>query len=1249
MPALARADEVAHHPLPELLRVGRRVGFDERSEAVRGRPHVGGEDPAPRPILRHVEVGAGRLDLDAAAEPVEERGAEGLERPALGEDDGAEQVARAFEREVARHPGERVDLGGEDAPVPGEGVECERPRIAPNLSVVVIGSVAAVANDPVERSDRVAGEGSGNGEPGGLGLGKGEHSVGREVRVRVPRPRPQPEPVAGPVLTEPCQPCLDDQLPVAAERVEVEGVEKVVADEKRADAGGLLFEAAVGVLEEVARRTAESGEGRGRDGDAEAAEARHAAGREREGLLRLAVGRGEGGADGLRRREGDGERRGEGVALAPEPGGDLHLGLAGGLRCPGKPDLTRFAGIEVDRLLGPAAQRHAGRLRRDGRLPRRVGAVGDEHARLELVVQPGEAGEGGLEDERLRHHEVGLPGSEAVGGESGRHQPERRQALGQPKGHARPAARVRLERRGPVRERAEVFPQQVRPVAPAAAQGFLLLTEVALADEVRQRLARRHRERARAVERIERIGERVADQVEHARIGSRKGDLAGHAAPAGIGQPEVDRHLVAGPRLLRSLDLNAEPPVAGIDAERGVAHLERRRACIVCRRGRGRPALEKYHADEGVGQVLFAERHLDLRRTPFERHYAARQNAFALDRDEGRRGLVGRLHHDLCRLAGRVGRLVGDEVDPVVVGARPRDVARAGGVEVGFGADRVAAHVARAGADEVRAALGDGQRDPRETPGGRREGLLAHRLLGQLAPPPQPSVAADLAHAVPLPADQLDPHGSVTHRRAHRVDRHDIDPHRALIAQVEERGTWAKAYVEQRRVERDTHAPRLLLPRRVGDGPFPRQVRRPAALGASNGEAKTERAVGCEHRVAAGNRLVAVAVLEWPEAVGVEAGRCEARWDAPERVADRLPAHLRAKEVAPRDRPLEEVADDVGVRRRPGIDGKRGPAERLDAERPGGEVAALPRAALGGEGVGGVGDADGVDALRRTRRSSPVEVERAARARAEAAVEDSLVARAAEEDADAVADGLPVAVGSGAEDAFQEDGLAGAVEAPVGEDAARLGPGFGAPVVVHVEAVWVEAVAVERGGEGEVAVVLGEDVLLRLVPAVGLLQPQPCPARRRGLAVGVRRAGPRHAVVAAAHGEADARDGFRRGEFRHEEEVLVRAELGRDSEPRHLRKRPAVGLTRSEDLHPDDARLAREHRVERKRHGRGHVAGRTGAERLPSGGRLRLGFPFVEGAVPVLAVVGAQHGHDLIGAQLLQTDLHSLDVRQAHR
>ena len=202
-----------------------------------------------------------------------------------------------------------------------------------------------------------------------------------------------------------------------------------------------------------------------------------------------------------------------------------------------------------------------------------------------------------------------------------RHEAEGGEALGQAEGDRSAPAPVRADRRVPIRRRAEVGAEPVHVrVAPAADEVLFFLTEGALLDQARPRLARRDAEGARAVEGPERVGEGVADEVEHARVGGAEGHLALDPVAVFVEEADVHDDLVAGAvDFLIGLDLDPEVARLGIDLQADVADLEPGRPGVARRVGLGRPSVQEDHTHEDVRQVLFGQRDLDLRRAASER------------------------------------------------------------------------------------------------------------------------------------------------------------------------------------------------------------------------------------------------------------------------------------------------------------------------------------------------------------------------------------------------------------------------------------------------------------------------------------------------------------------------------------------------------------------------------------------------------------------------------------------------------
>ena len=448
------------------------------------------------------------------------------------------------------------------------------------------------------------------------------------------------------------------------------------------------------------------------------------------------------------------------------------------------------------------------------------------------------------------------------------------------------------------------------------------------------------------------------------------------------------------------------------------------------------------------------------------------QYALALDGHERRRGLKRRLHQDARRLAGRVPRFFGDEVDAVVVGALPGHVAAAGGVEQGGGADGVAAHVRRRGANYVLTSGLDGQRDARHAPRTGHDRLHADGFFGLIATPPQAAVGTDLADRVPLLPDQFDAHGPAADWRAAGIDGYHVHLHLSAALQIEVGGLRTQADVELRGVERERSQARLLLPRGVGDGGRPLEAHRLAVGVAAQADASAQTAVSVEDGRAFCEALRDVGRVERAEAEGLEAAGCEAVRGLLERVGHRLPGHRGAEEVAPLDRALEEVTGDISGRGGIGRDDERGAPESVDAERGAGPGRRAPLVRR--RSVGRGRDAQTIVALVGRSGRGPVEVERAPVGGQHAAVEHDVVARRPHDDAGAVACGAPVAVGARAQDALEVDRFASLVEPAVAEDGARYSARLGVPVGVHLEAIRLRPAVVERGREREVAASLDD-------------------------------------------------------------------------------------------------------------------------------------------------------------------------------
>ena len=837
-----------------------------------------------------------------------------------------------------------------------------------------------------------------------------------------------------------------------------------------------------------------------------------------------------------------------------------------------------------------------------------------------------------------------------VGGGGGGHEAERGEALGQLEPDPHAAVAARLQRGRPVRERAEVGAQQRVRVAAAAAEVLFFLPERALPDEVGARLGRAHRERARAVERVERVGKAVADEVEHAAVGGGECDLAGYAAPVLIDQPKVHLDRFSRPRFARRFDLYAKVLHAGVDGEGDVAGAELRAAEVLRRRRRGDAAGEEDDRDEGVRQVPLVQRDLDLRRAPHELHDLARQHALALDRHQRRRALERARHEDPGRLAGRVGRLLGHELQPLVVLPLPPDVraAPAGRVEIGRRADRVAAHVGALGLDHVRAAVGDGEREPGPPPALQVDGLLGHDFFGALAAPPEPPVGADLAHGVPLPPHEPHLHALGPRRLPVRVDGDEVGGDGAGAVQVEVAGLRLHAEVEGAGVDGDGPLRRELLPARVGDGGGELEIGRRAGRVGREEKADAALALGVEHGVALGDArvlrggvVVEGVAARRAEAVAVVARRAVGAGAADEAVAEARAAHRAAVEVAAGKRRLEKVARRGRGQRRLGAHGERRGAEGLDLERHLRHVAVVVPAARGGGGVRGQHEPRHVRPERGGGRHVVGEVERARRRREERPVEHGLVARAPDEHAHGVAEHAPPsAVALLAHDGFELGALAGAVEAAVGEDGAGGLDLVRAPVHVDAVAPRLDALGVAARRERLVALVAHEGEERRLVPPVRLLDAERAPPRRPRAARGVGGALPAHAAPVVP--DLDLGSGHGRGarEGGDEDELVLRGELGRDAERGDLREpRPvAVALLGRGEAEGDEAAVRAGGLFERERDGVDAVAREVERQRAV-GGEVRA-------VVPAVALAAAD---DLFGREPFHAVPDRPDVRQPQR
>ncbi len=345
-------------------------------------------------------------------------------------------------------------------------------------------------------------------------------------------------------------------------------------------------------------------------------------------------------------------------------------------------------------------------------------------------------------------------------------------------------------------------------------------------------------------------------------------------------------------------------------------------------------------------------------------------------------------------------------------------------------------------------------------------------------------------------------------------------------------------------------------------------------------------AVGAERGVLLQQRAVLVSAHR-TELVVVVSGRLVARATLAHAEKGGCAGQSGPKEVARRERALEEVARNVCIGGAGGLDSEGRLAKRLDLKRAAGDAFAVPAALGRKRGIINQPHLHVVVALGRTTRRAPCGVEAAQIGGGEPLIEHDLVTRIVHDQAQRVGDGLPVAVGAAAQDAFDMHRIARLVESAVGEDGAGARDRFGAPAALNPKAIRPNPAAVLAAGEGEIALVRHNRKQIR--DAFIVVGEQLRPARELGASVGTGGAGPQHAVVATADFDCGIGNGLRLIERGHEQQALVRTKLSGEAQVGVLCQ-PAVGVGAVcgpvvVQLPPHDALSARQKGVEAKRCG----------------------------------------------------------------
>jgi hypothetical protein len=245
---------------------------------------------------------------------------------------------------------------------------------------------------------------------------------------------------------------------------------------------------------------------------------------------------------------------------------------------------------------------------------------------------------------------------------------------------------ARFDRAEPEGQRTEVAARVVRAVVHAAASSFI-------ATFGRQHAATHDALTAVLVEDLQGlalidgashvgcaiVGERqdaVVDRPECHLAGRRLARLIGdgQAHAGGVGRAVL---LAVGGHVHRQFTRRI------IDVEFGVSEPECRLARIAAVGARvlGRPATHEQHGDEDVGDVVLADRDLDGLLCGGQRETFVPADTFALDREQGRGRLPGRLNHHARGFAGFPRASLGFERDAVVVVPPPCRVTSAERVE----------------------------------------------------------------------------------------------------------------------------------------------------------------------------------------------------------------------------------------------------------------------------------------------------------------------------------------------------------------------------------------------------------------------------------------------------------------------------------------------------------------------------------------------------------------------------------------
>ena len=1039
-----------------------------------------------------------------------------------------------------------------------------------------------------------------------------------------------------------------------------ERVTQVGREHERQRRRGFLFDAAVGILDQIPSALAETHHRRGRQLHVESPVAWHYAGGNRDRFARagrgpccLAVGRHR----LWRRQDLDRQHVFERIALGAETRAHPDACAAHALGCAGESDFHGVASADRNALFGRPREREHRRVKRghrDGGGAACGELTADDRAEVRLVAHRQEAREGGGERDGFVGAHLGAARAEARPAVAGhRHDAIGGQRLGQRDVDAGAAIGAGHDRAHPERQHAEVLAQRARAGIDAAA--------TALAAALGRQHAPRHDalavvgvedlQRLAHVDRPCHIGRLVAGEREHAVVHSPQRHFARRAHAGHV--LHVDAHGGLGRRTVFrpvGCDRHGKTRGAVLHLEFDVAQSKRRLAGIarigggrgsrgIGRRGVG-AALHEQHRHEHVRDVGLGDGHRDrlLRGGQSELTMAAHTLAFG--RDE-RRGLFPRrLDHDARRVAGLVGLPFGHEIDAVVIEAFPGRVALAEHVE----------RRARHGKASVVAAPA---RLEHEETAGRKRDRQGHRLSARRHTPGPGghflALGVPGVEAVALGAS----HARVLHLRERHIDRHAgggraIEPHRHDL------GREAVLLFEEVRRAPHTHVPRRRMHGEAGavGDVLTRHIFHVAFERVDVGNAGLALGVERERQIAGGRERALLASQVGAAQVPAEARRLSD--EDPPVVAvgvrddlgrlsaggfsvaprDGLGAHGRAKQIPCGHHAVQRIPRQPPGTAQRDIHAEVGPAIRGHQKRAvddafvGNEVVVLwtrllARPALGRRrrlrAIRGENRAHRVVAERALGRQSQRPLGAAPRRERHGAFVDTLVLsiahahqhrRAFWQQSHARGRVLP-------QDRLERDGLAQLVDAAIGEDAAAQQRVALVQVREGVEIPGQDALVPVAAHIRDVAVLLGRDQEREPIPVLRIAQRR---VGRHRDPVGAGRAAPERLVVGAHDRHSGASHGRARIESGHEHERVQRAVFHRDAQVRHLHDRGPRGRPAAAGGAPG----ARQRVAVANR--RPHEPGAACAERARYVEAVRLHAVGRHGETPRHAVAGRRYG-----------------------